>query len=50
LALLMIILDYSTRMFLDSNVKDHMLLQFMLVAGLLAAQTAGAPDSKAHAG
>lgn len=50
LALLLIMVDYFTRMFLDSNVKDHMLLQFMLVAGLLAAQAAGAPNSKAHAG
>lgn len=36
LALLMVVLDYSTRMFLDSIVKDHMLQQFMLVVGLLA--------------
>lgn len=49
LALLLIVVDYFTRMFLDSNVKDHMLQQFMLVAGLLAAQAAGAPNSKAHA-
>lgn len=50
LALLLIVMDYFTRMFLDSNVKDHMLLQFMLVAGLLVAQAVGAPNSKAHAG
>jgi hypothetical protein len=29
--------------------KDHMLQQFMLVAGLLAAQAAGASHSKEHA-
>jgi hypothetical protein len=49
LALLLIVLDHFTRMFLDSIVKDHMLMQFMLVAGLLAVQAAGASRSKEHA-
>lgn len=49
LTLLLIVLDYSARMFLDSIIKDHMLQQFMLVAGLLAAQAAGASRSKEHA-
>lgn len=50
LALLLIVLDYSTRMFLDSTIKDHMLQQFMLVTGLLAVHVAGTSRSKAHAG
>jgi hypothetical protein len=50
LTLSLIVLDYSTRMFVDSIVKDHMLQQFMLVAGLLAAQAvADMPRSKQHA-
>lgn len=49
LALFMIILDYSTRMFLDSTVKDHILQQFMLVAGLLAAPAAAASEPEEYA-
>lgn len=49
LALLLIVLDYSTRMFLDSTIKDHMLQQFMLVTGLLAVHVAGSSRSKTHA-
>lgn len=49
LSLLLIVLDYSTRMFLDSTIKDHMLQQFMLVTGLLAIHVAGTSRSKAHA-
>ncbi|MEW6331580.1 MAG: O-antigen ligase family protein [Pseudomonadota bacterium] len=48
LALLMVVLDYFTRMFLDSTVKDHMLQQFMLVAGLLAALSAAAARPEEH--
>lgn len=49
LALLFVTLDFSTRMLLDSVTKDHMLQQFMLVAGLLAVQAAGASRSKEYA-
>lgn len=49
LALLFVTLDFSTRLLLDSMTKDHMLQQFMLVVGLLAAQAAGASRSKEHA-
>lgn len=49
LALLFVILDFSARLVLDSVTKDHMLQQFMLVAGLLAMQAAGASRPKEHA-
>jgi len=49
LALVFVVLDFSTRLLLDSVTKDHMLQQFMLVAGLLAAQAAGASRSKEYA-
>jgi O-antigen ligase len=49
LALLFVILDFSTRLLLDSVTKDHMLQQFVLVAGLLAVQAAGASRPKEHA-
>lgn len=39
LTLLFVVLDFSTRLLLDSMTKDHMLQQFMLVAGLLAVMT-----------
>jgi hypothetical protein len=39
LTLLFVVLDFSTRLLLDSVTKDHMLQQFMLVAGLLAVMT-----------
>lgn len=49
LALLLIVLDYSTRMFLDSIIKDHMLQQFMLLTGLLAVCISGTSRSQVHA-
>lgn len=50
LALLFIVVDFSTRLLLDSIIKDHMLQQFMLVVGLLAVQAvAGTSSSKQHA-
>jgi O-antigen ligase len=50
LALLFVVLDFSTRLLLDSVTKDHMLQQFMLVTGLLAVLAAGASRSKEQAG
>ena len=50
LALLFVVLDFSTRLLLDSVTKDHMMQQFMLVAGLLAVLAAGAPHSKQQGG
>jgi O-antigen ligase len=50
LALFFVILDFSTRLLLDSVTKDHMLQQFVLVTGLLAVQTAGASRSKQQTG
>lgn len=50
LTLFFVVLDFSTRLLLDSVTKDHMLQQFMLVTGLLAVQATGAPRSKQQAG
>lgn len=50
LALLFVLLDFSTRLLLDSVTKDHMLQQCMLVTGLLAALAAGASRSQEQAG
>jgi O-antigen ligase len=36
LALFFVVVDFATRMFVDSNVRDHMLQTFMFLAGLLA--------------
>jgi hypothetical protein len=49
LTLLFVMLDFATRLLLDSVTKDHMMQQFMLVTGLLAVQAAGASRSKEHA-
>jgi O-antigen ligase len=50
LALFFVVLDFSTRMLLDSVTKDHMLQQFVLVSGLLAVLATGPSSSKEHAG
>lgn len=39
LALVLLVLDFSTRLLLDSVNRDHMLQQFLLIAGLLAVAT-----------
>ncbi len=36
LALFFVVVDFGTRMMIDSNVRDHMLQMFMFAAGLLA--------------
>jgi hypothetical protein len=50
LALFFVLLDFSTRLLLDSVTKDHMLQQCMLVTGLLAVLAAGASHSREQAG
>lgn len=45
--LLLVLIDFSIRMLVDSVIRDHMLQQFMLLAGLAAVLTvAGAPAKR----
>ncbi len=45
--LLLLLLDYGVRMVLDSVIRDHMLQQFMFLAGLAAVLTvAGVPEKR----
>ena len=47
LLLLLVVTDYGTRMVVDSIVRDHMLQQFMFLAGLLAVMTVSAARNPA---
>jgi hypothetical protein len=46
LLLLLLLTDYGARMLLDSVIRDHMLQQFMFLAGLAAVLMTGAEKRK----
>lgn len=46
LALALVTVDFGTRMFIDSNVRDHMLQMFMFVVGVLTVFALSYPGSE----
>jgi hypothetical protein len=48
-ALLLIVIDFAIRSFIDSNIRDHMLQMFLFLIGVLAIRTAVASPTTLNA-